>query len=225
LAGVDEVYWQTGRSKVQRGDLVAIWKYKGSETWCGVIGFGRVTSDPEDRPDHDDPGWKDGRSDPLTSVRPRVKVSFVLLTEPLSLEDEPFESVVWRLKVVGSRGTVFKVESGDWEELIDLAKGRNKDLPLQTDRVAEPVMNTTEIVAIIPGITGLAGGVGGAALIRSSACSEMRANANPPSVRPTRTAFERTAWGWLARPERCAKRSLKELKARRDFDTQRSRLR
>ncbi|MGH3272656.1 MAG: hypothetical protein ACRDN1_26840 [Trebonia sp.] len=46
---LDEDWWLTGGADLHAGDRVAIWKYKGGDDHRGIVAFGEVLTDPEER--------------------------------------------------------------------------------------------------------------------------------------------------------------------------------
>jgi predicted RNA-binding protein with PUA-like domain len=121
----EEDWWRTGGRHIRRGDRVAIYKYKGNDSWRGVVGFGEVVSEPEVNTiaDEDDPYWLTGGT-PLPPTAERVRVRYVDLPKMTLLVDKSSPSVVNQLTVTRAQGgTAFTVTSEQWSRLVQEAGG------------------------------------------------------------------------------------------------------
>ncbi len=121
--------WTVGRSRVQSGDRVIVWKAKGRDRRRGVVALGEVLTDPLPRPDHSNQYWTD-RSE-AAKVQTRVEVRYVLSPRlPLWLGD-PGSEVLEDLSVSRARGgTVFKVTPEQWDAVAAAVGG----WPAERDR-------------------------------------------------------------------------------------------
>lgn len=121
----EEDWWRTGGRHIRMGDRIAIYKYKGRDSWRGVVGFGEVVSEPEVNsiPDEDDPYWLPGGK-PLPATAERVRVRYVDLPKMRLDVDKATASVVNELTVVRAQGgTAFTVTPNQWRRLVEEAGG------------------------------------------------------------------------------------------------------
>lgn len=141
----EDAWWLNGRSHLRAGDRVAIWKYKGTERYRGIVAFGEVLTDPEIRPESEaeSPYWV-GREPKTNMARVRVRYVRKLLDQPLWLETSPPDSVIRELNVAETQGgTTHRVTSDQWDRLMDLIGGWPSDeLALaQTEAAIDAIVN------------------------------------------------------------------------------------
>jgi hypothetical protein len=121
----DVELWRTSR-KVTRGDRVGIYKYKGRDSYRGIVSLGEILTDPQtmDIPAGTDPyeviGNSYGRPIPV-----RAEWSWVRYVRAPGLPlwaDLGSGSVVDELPVARAQGgTVHQVTGGQWERLLEEA--------------------------------------------------------------------------------------------------------
>jgi hypothetical protein len=119
LATLDHIWWRVPQytSQVRIGDVVLIWR-SGAD--AGVVGVGRVTTEPQAR-SAPDPAQApfllgDGDWGPATEVRVRVQPTDLITKATVqalpALKDHPI--------VVAPMGTVFPIEDEAWTQLSAL---------------------------------------------------------------------------------------------------------
>jgi Domain of unknown function (DUF3883)/EVE domain len=120
----DEEIWRTNR-KVIRGDRVAIYKYKGRDTYRGIVAFGEIITNPE-------PMYIPHGTDPYDVIRSygrplpeRAEWAWVRHVRAPRLPlwaDLGSGSVVDELAVARAQGgTVHQVTGEQWERLVEEA--------------------------------------------------------------------------------------------------------
>lgn len=115
-------WWTTKGKPVRRGDRALFWRATGPDGRRGIIAFGQIISDPEMRPDSDNPFWLEAVGAAVPEERVRVRyVDAPRL--PLWL-DEDNDGVLEELSIAkATRGTVFYVTQEQWDAVVRKAGG------------------------------------------------------------------------------------------------------
>jgi len=141
----DVAWWLNGRSHLRSGDRVAIWKYKGTDRYRGIVAFGVVLTDPAIRHESEaqSPYWI-GKDPIADATRVRVRYVRKLLDRPLWLETSPPDSVIRELNVAAAQGgTAHRVTPDQWDRLMDLIGGWPSDESsvTQTEAAIDALVN------------------------------------------------------------------------------------
>jgi 5-methylcytosine-specific restriction protein A len=98
---------------------VLIWKGKGRDVNRGIVAFGEVRSEPEKRPDSENPFWIHPPSP--DELEERVWVHYVVTPQLPIWEPHP---ALAALSVSRARGgTVFNLTRDQWNEIVQIAGG------------------------------------------------------------------------------------------------------
>ncbi len=112
--------WTSGRSQINKGDRVLIWKAQGHQNNRGIVGLGEAISDIFLSDDIDNPYW----IDPKGSVEKKSRVWFQYYEHPslpMWLGESSYDEFLSSLNVARSRGgAVFRVSATEWNKLIDI---------------------------------------------------------------------------------------------------------
>ena len=115
-------YWTIGKGKVKQGDLIVIWQTLDKEKRRGVVAFGEVLADPENRSDEHNPYWINPE-DSVASDKPRVPVRYMVPKGlPIWLDSSEKGKFLQELSVArAGGGTVFHVTQDQWDHLRQVA--------------------------------------------------------------------------------------------------------
>ena len=122
VQGLTTDAWVTKGRDVRQGDRVIIWKSAGNDGRRGVVALSDVLTDPESRPDSDNPFWVAAPSS--EDVEPRVDVRYLLLPNLPLWYGGGADDVLEDLSVFRARGgTVFNVTADQWSRVVEAAGG------------------------------------------------------------------------------------------------------
>ena len=114
-------WWGIGNHDLRPGDGVLIWRTKAGGEHRGVVAFGEVAGEAEQRTDPDNPFWRD--TERAGKEQTRVPIRYEVPEGLPIWMDGPRGDVIEDLTVARGRGgTVFHVEPAEWAEIRRVAR-------------------------------------------------------------------------------------------------------